>query len=176
MYRRYKSAYFSNRGNMRGVLNKISNRSTSLNEPNNTKFYYYFNGLRSPPQNDYFNWAYEAGAMREYDSTSGKADTNYGNSAIEEIINSNFTYDEINSAIEFLKSNKSPGIDDIPAEFIKACKSTLTQPIMVALNHIIEARDFPSVLSAVFKNGRRDQVDNFRGITILPIIEKYSKS
>ena len=64
--------------------------------------------MSSPPQNDNFNWAYEADAikfMREYDSTSGMADTNYGNSAIEEIINSNFTYDEIDSAIEFLKSN-----------------------------------------------------------------------
>ena len=93
------------------------------------------------------------------------------------MINSNFTYDEIDSAIEFLKSNKSPGIDNIPTEFIKACKSTLTQPIMVALNYIIEARDFPSIWalglrSAVFKNGKRDQVDNFPGITILPIIEE----
>ena len=114
--------------------------------------------------------------MREYDSTSGMADTKYGNSAIEEIINCNFTYDEIDSAIEFLESNKSPGIDNIPVEFIKACKSTLTQPIMVALNYIIEARDFPSIWasglrSAVFKNGKRDQVDHFWGITILPIIE-----
>ena len=176
----HKSAYFSKRGNMWGALDKISSRSTSLNEQNNTEFYHHFSGLSSPPQNDYFNWAYEADAikfMREYDSTSGMADTNYGNSAIEEIINSNFTYDEIDSAIEFLKSNKSPGIDNIPAECIKACKSTLTQPIMVALNYIIEARDFPSIWAsglraAVFENGRRDQVNNFRGITILPIIEK----
>ena len=42
---------------------------------------------------------------------------------------------------------------------------------------MIEQRDFPDawsggIRSAVFKSGKRNVVDNFRGITILPIMEK----
>ena len=45
------------------------------------------------------------------------------------------------------------------------------------LNYIIENRDFPElwaggIRSAVFKSGKHNIVDNFRGITILPIMEK----
>ena len=68
-------------------------------------------------------------------------------------------------------------MDSIPAEFIRSCKNTLTETITIALNHIIEHRDFPQtwasgIRSAVFKNGQRCQVNNFRGITILPMMEK----
>ena len=47
----------------------------------------------------------------------------------------------------------------------------------MVLNYIIENRDFPElwaggIRSAVFKSGKHNIVDNFRGITILPIMEK----
>ena len=47
----------------------------------------------------------------------------------------------------------------------------------MVLNYIIENRDFPElwaggIRSAVFKSVKHNIVDNFRGITILPIMEK----
>ena len=47
----------------------------------------------------------------------------------------------------------------------------------MVLNHIIENCDFPElwaggIRSAVFKSGKHNIVDNFHGITILPIMEK----
>ena len=73
--------------------------------------------------------------------------------------------------------NRSPGIDGVPAEFVKACKQSLAEPVAMVLNYIIENRDFPElwaggIRSAVFKSSKHNIVDNFRGITILPIMEK----
>ena len=91
--------------------------------------------------------------------------------------NNNFTCNEIECAFDALKLNKSPGIDSIPAKFIKTCKNSLAETITIALNYIIQHREFPEIWasgirSTVFKNGQRCQVNTFRGITILPIMEK----
>ena len=64
-----------------------------------------------------------------------------------------------------------------PTEFLEACKECLAEPIKLVLNYITEHRNFPDswavgVRSAVFKSGKHNLVDNFRGITILPIMEK----
>ena len=45
------------------------------------------------------------------------------------------------------------------------------------MNYVIEKRNFPEIWaeglkSGVFKSGKRNLVDNYRGITILPVIEK----
>ena len=94
-----------------------------------------------------------------------------------EIINSNFTADEIKAVICSLKSNKSPGNDNIPAEFIKHCKMSLSEWLVHTFNYIIEKRDFPDLWlegmrSAELKSGPRNIVENYRSKTILPILEK----
>ena len=172
-----KSAYFSNRGDMWKILNHISKNINEINEPNDDDFYYHFNVLSSPQHKDCFHAEYEANAIEFIRKYEQGINTNCDNPIIEEIMNSNFTYEEIVSAIDFLKCNKSPGIDDISAEFIKVCKNTLADCILNALNYIIESQDFlqtwaSGLRSAVYKGGKRTLVDNFRGITILPIMEK----
>ena len=129
---------------------------------------------------DNCNVNYEADAIsfiNEYDKSAKISCDSHTGTLIEEIINNNFTCNEIECAIDALKLNKSPGIYSIPAEFIKACKHSLAETITIALNYIIQHREFPEtwasgIRSAVFKNGQRCQVNNFRGITFLPIMEK----
>ena len=79
--------------------------------------------------------------------------------------------------IDSLKTNRSPGNDCIPAEFNKACKTYLSPIITTVFNYKIDHRDFPEIWtsgirSAVFKSVKRNIVDNFRGLTILPMMEK----
>ena len=93
------------------------------------------------------------------------------------IINDNITTAEVERAIDYLKNNKSPGIDGIPAELIKCCISILAVDITLVLNYAIGQRDFPQLWtegsqSAVFKSGCQLDTGNYRGITVLPIIEK----
>ena len=94
-----------------------------------------------------------------------------------DIINCKFTNEEIESCIDFLKNNKSPGVDGIPTEIIKYCKQYLSEPLSRAFNNIVEQRDFPEVWaegirSTISKCGNRGATDNYRGITVLPIMEK----
>ena len=75
-----------------------------------------------------------------------------------DILNSNFTVQETEAAIDYLKNNKSPGCDNIPAEFIKFCKEILSDYLTTIYNYIIESRDFPEIWaeglrSAIFKGG-----------------------
>ena len=71
-------------------------------------------------------------------------------------------------------------MDCIPAELIKTCKSALCPDISLVLNYIIQLQDFVKLWTrglrtAVFKSGCRLNTGNYRGITILSIIEKYLK-
>ena len=92
-------------------------------------------------------------------------------------LNANFTWDEIEAAIDYLKCKKSPGVDNIPVEFIKACKEGLANDLVDVFNYIIEKRDFPDrwtegIRFSVHKGGSKRSVNDFRGITILPVMEK----
>ena len=160
------------------VINRFSHNHSSTNEPDDQEFYHHFKELCIPQNADYFSEEYENMAtefLKRYDESKNSHPVNI--SAIEEIINDNFSVDEIECAIDSLKTNKSPGHDCIPAEFIKACKTPLSPIITTVLNYIIDHRDFPEVWtsgirSAVYKSGKRNIVDKYRGITILPIMEK----
>ena len=51
---------------------------------------------------------------------------------------SNFTVQETEAAINYFKNNKSPGCDNIPAEFIKFCKEILSDDPTTIYIYIIE--------------------------------------
>ena len=92
----------------------------------------------------------------------------------------NQSYDNTNSVdgksliIQNIKN--SPGADNIPAEFIKSCKTKVVSDLIDVFNYIIEKRDFPDkwtegILCAIHKGGPQRYVNYFRGITILPPME-----
>ena len=59
-----------------------------------------------------------------------------------DVLNANFTKEDIEIAIEHLKCNKSPGTDGIPAGILKACKDNLSRDIALILNYIVEKQNF----------------------------------
>ena len=151
------------------------------NQPSCEKLADYFETLSNPFHCDYFDMSYEADAANYINSFHIKDPTNDGlseESRLElDVINSLFSKLEIEDAIDCLKNNKSPGADNIPAEFIKCSKDILSEPITEVLNYIIEKRDFPQcwaegVRSTIYKGGNSILPENYRGITILPILEK----
>ena len=84
--------------------------------------------------------------FRKYDRISANAH----DAIINDILNTNISEEEIKYAITYLKNNKSPGIDGIPAELIKACKDILSPDITIILNYIIENVSFLLTGSLVF--------------------------
>ena len=115
---------------MCGVISRLTNSHLNVNEPADNEFYEYFMNLCIPQSAEYFNEEYENMALeflRQYENSNDSFPIN--GSAVEEIVNGNFTVEEIECAIDTLKTNKSPGNDCIPAEFIKVCKSILSRTI-----------------------------------------------
>ena len=122
-----KTAYNTNRSATWQVINRFSHNHSSTNEPDDQEFYHHFKELCIPQNADYFSEEYETMAtefLKKYDESNNSHPLNI--SAIEEIVNDNFSVNEIECAIDSLKTNKSPGYDCIPAEFIKACKTPLS--------------------------------------------------
>ena len=58
-----------------------------------------------------------------------------------EIMNSNFTKNEIIDIIHQLKNNKSAGIDSIPAEFVKCCSDVMAADMADMFNYALEKRE-----------------------------------
>ena len=68
-----------------------------------------------------------------------------------EIMNSNFTENEIIDIIHKLKNSKSAGIDFIPAEFVKCCSDVMAADMADMFNYALEKTRIPRYM------GRRSQ-------------------
>ena len=178
------SAFTTNRTDMWRTINRMCHGARVTDEPSDDAFYDYFKCLNFPKENDYFIDDLENIAidfLNEYDNCTQRDIDSSNDTIVDEILNNIITSEEVSLAISSLKINRSAGIDGIPAEFVKACKQPLNESITMVLNYIIESREFPDtwaggLRSAVFKSGKQNIVDNFRGITILPIMEKIFES
>jgi hypothetical protein len=79
---------------------------------------------------------------------------------------------EVEMATEKLKRYKSPGIDQIPAELIKAGGSKICSEIHKLINPIWNKEELPeqwkeSIIVPVYKKGDKTDCSNYRGISLL---------
>jgi hypothetical protein len=84
---------------------------------------------------------------------------------------------EIKWAIEKLKSHKSPGIAQIPAELIKAGGRTISCEIHKFIIYIWNKEELPeewkeSIIKPICKTGDKTDCNNYRGISLLPTTYK----
>ena len=80
---------------------------------------------------------------------------------------------EVELAIDKLKSHKSPGIDQIPAELIKAGSRTICLEIHKLITSIWKKAKLPeewkeSIIIPIHKKGDKTDCSNYRGISLLP--------
>ena len=83
----------------------------------------------------------------------------------------------INVAIDKLKTHKSPGIDQIPAELIKAVGRTICLEIHKLITSIWKKKKLPeewkkSIIVSIHKKGDKTDCNNYRGISLLPTTYK----
>jgi hypothetical protein len=84
---------------------------------------------------------------------------------------------EIELAIEKPKSHKSPGIDQIPAELIKAGGRTISCEIHRLIISIWNKEELPedwkeSIIVPIYKKGGKTDCNNYRGLSLLPTTYK----
>ena len=80
---------------------------------------------------------------------------------------------EVELAIDMLKSHKSPGIDQIPAEVIKVCGGKICLEIHKLITSIWKKEKLPeewkeSITIPIHKKGDKTDCNNYRGISLLP--------
>jgi hypothetical protein len=75
-----------------------------------------------------------------------------------------------------LQRNKATGLDGMKIEFIMDVRELLHMPLLTTFNCFL-AEGFPKALSTgvvhtLFKGGDASEFDNYRGITVGPILTK----
>ena len=95
----------------------------------------------------------------------------------DQILNAQFTFDEIKTMINKLKSGKAAGIDKIIAELLKNLDDDTVIILVNIFNKIFDSGEFPEewalgIIVILFKGGERNDLNNNRGITLLSIVGK----
>ena len=81
----------------------------------------------------------------------------------------------VKSQLENLKTNKATGIDDISAKFLKMAATIICKPLSHLLNLSIQTGIYPEMLkkakvTPIFKKGDKSDPNNYRPISVLPVI------
>ena len=84
---------------------------------------------------------------------------------------------EIRTNIKELKTGKSPGLDNIYSEYVKAGGEPLVNALHVLFNHILKTNNVPSsfkeaLIVVIFKKDSRLECKNYRPISLLSHIYK----
>ncbi len=91
-------------------------------------------------------------------------------------LNCDITLDEIAQAMRRLKRNKSAGLDGIKAKFLLDAGDMLHVPLQIVFNKLLQqgysASLSTGVIHALHKSGDALQFENYRGITVGPVIAK----
>ena len=95
----------------------------------------------------------------------------------DQILNAQLTFDEIKTMINKLKSGKAAGIDKIIAELLKNLDYDTMIILVNIFNKIFDSGEFPEewalgIIVILFKGRERDDLNNYRGITLLSIVGK----
>ncbi|XP_065684380.1 uncharacterized protein LOC136096739 [Hydra vulgaris] len=101
----------------------------------------------------------------------------YLTSVNSELIFKELKIDEFENAINSIKINKSPGVDDISSNIVANVSSQIRKPIFEIFKSSIKTGTVLDKLKVakiipIFKTGETFQINNYRPISILPIFSK----
>lgn len=91
------------------------------------------------------------------------------------------TTDEVYKHLINIDTNKGDGPDHIAPIFLRNCASALSIPLTILFNWSLNSGVFPirwkiSSITPIFKSGSRANVEQYRGIAILPTFGKFFES
>ena len=89
--------------------------------------------------------------------------------------------DEVKSAIKRMRRNAASGADSIPSSFFKDGGARVVECVTHLLNDVLSCGEWPSDwmlgwIIPIYKKGVRADTGNYRGITLLPALDKLCRS
>ena len=83
----------------------------------------------------------------------------------------------ISSFLKKMKRNKSTGLDELPPGMLKDCREYIVTPLHHIVNFSLQSKVVPSAwkqakLVPLFKSGDQGKPENYRPISVLPILSK----
>ena len=115
---------------------------------------------------------------KEPNETENDTDTNIIN---DPELDAEFSEDDIRKGISKLNNNKSAGLDGVIAEVFKSSENIITPFLTTLFNKIFISGNYPKkwgegCIIPLYKKGDIDDVNNYRGITLINIVAKlYSQ-
>ena len=87
------------------------------------------------------------------------------------------TLEEVKHAIKNLPNNKAPGIDGLVNEFLKCTPDIFLSCITQLFNKMLETGYYPqswcdAIIMPLYKKGNHNDVENYRGISLLSVLGK----
>ena len=87
------------------------------------------------------------------------------------------TVQEVNKHLKNLKRNKAVGLDNLPPGFLKDTANIIAEPLMHVINQSLSSGIIPNDFKVgrvvpLFKSGSSSNIDNFRPISVLPLVSK----
>lgn len=84
---------------------------------------------------------------------------------------------EVESYLKSINRNKATGMDDIPAGYLKDMSDIISRPLSHLINMSLQSGAVPTQwkiakVTPLFKSGVKDNFDNYRPISVLPIASK----
>lgn len=81
----------------------------------------------------------------------------------------------IQSQLQNLRVSKATGIDDLSAKYLKVAAPIISEPLAKIFNLSIQTGNYPDALkkakvTPVYKRGEKSDINNYRPISVLPII------
>ena len=83
----------------------------------------------------------------------------------------------VRAQLRGLKAGKAVGLDNIPARLLKDAADIVTRPLTIIINALLQSGRVPDDWKAarvipLFKKGKAEDMDNYRPISILPVLSK----
>ena len=90
---------------------------------------------------------------------------------------SDFSFQEYETAFSFLKKNKSPGFDDVSSNIVILNKNYISRPLIHIIKLSINEGIFPEALKLakvcpIYKNNDQSEVSNYRPVSVLSVFSK----
>ena len=101
----------------------------------------------------------------------------HSKSCMKSFLLEEITLEKINFYIDNLKSNSSPGIDDLPPKFIKLAKCILSPHLVILFNKCIKQEIFPNDFKLAYvipipKTLSPKSLDDLRAISLFSVFAK----